>query len=93
VRHASGAPRAGVRDRGRRRETAAGRPAGKPTRSLTARASYSIAPGKQRTITLKLSAAGRRAIKQKRSVKVRVTIRTSAGVSASRRLNLQRRGS
>jgi hypothetical protein len=57
-------------------------------------ASYAIAPGKQRTITLKLSAAGRSAVKRHRSVKVRVTLTTSAGVSATRTVALsQRRGS
>jgi hypothetical protein len=67
---------------------------GKPKRSLTTRASYAIAPGKQRTITLKLSKAGRSAVKRQRSVKVRVTIATSAGVEATRRVTLsQRRGS
>ncbi len=66
----------------------------KPKRSLTARASYSIAPGKQRTLTLRLSQAGRTAVKRKRSVKVRVTIVTSAGVKATRQVALsQRRGS
>ena len=68
--------------------------AAKPKRSLAARASYAIAPGKQRTITLKLSAAGRSAVKRHRSVKVRVTLTTSAGVSATRTVALsQRRGS
>ncbi|WP_157591992.1 hypothetical protein [Solirubrobacter soli] len=65
----------------------------KPKRALTTRASYTIAPGRQRTITLKLSQAGRDAVKRQRSVKVRVTIATGAGVTATRRVTLQRRGS
>ena len=68
--------------------------AAKPRRSLAARASYAIASGKQRTITLKLSAAGRSAVKRHRSVKARVTLTTSAGVTATRTVALsQRRGS
>jgi hypothetical protein len=62
----------------------------RPKRSLTARTGYTIAPGKQRTIVLKLSAAGRKAVKRGRSVKTRVTIATSTGVTATRRLTLRR---
>jgi hypothetical protein len=64
------------------------------TVTLTRRASYSIAPGKLRTVTLSLSQDGRSALKRHRMVKTRVTITTSAGVSATRRVTLaQRRGS
>jgi hypothetical protein len=64
------------------------------TIALTKRASYSIAPGKLRTVTLSLSNDGRSALKRHRTVKTRVTITTSAGVSATRRVTLaQRRGS
>ena len=64
------------------------------TVTLTRRASYSIAPGKLRTVTLSLSKDGRSALKRRRTVKTRVTITTSAGVSATRRVTLaQRRGS
>ena len=62
--------------------------------ALTRRASYVIAPGKQRTVRLSLSTDGRSALKRYRTLKTRVTITTSAGVTATRRVTLaQRRGS
>jgi hypothetical protein len=64
------------------------------TLTLTRRASYTIAPGKLRTVMLSLSKDGRTAIKRYRTIKTKITIKTSAGVSATRRVTLsQRRGS
>lgn len=62
--------------------------------TLTRKASYAIAPGKLRTVVLSLSPDGRSALKRYRTIKTRVTITTSAGVTATRRVTLaQRRGS
>ena len=59
--------------------------------TLTRALRYTLAPGKRRTFTLSLSKDGRTALKRKRTVKARVTLTTSAGVTATRRLDLRRR--
>ena len=61
------------------------------TLAFTRSAGYSVAPGKLRTVTVRLRADG---CGGKRSLRARVTITTRAGVSAPRRLTVaQRRGS
>ena len=62
--------------------------------TLTRPARYTLAPGKQRIVTLSLSKDGRAAFKRTRSIAARVQLKTSAGVTATRRITVtQRRGS
>lgn len=57
---------------------------------LTRSATYTIAAGKSRTVTLRLSADGRAALKRYRTIKAQVTLESTGGVTATRRLNLRR---
>ena len=62
--------------------------------TLTRSARYTLAPGKQRIVTLSLSKDGRAAFKRKSAIAARVQLKTSAGVTATRRITVtQRRGS
>ena len=62
--------------------------------TLTRPARDVLAPGKQRIFTLRLSKDGRAAFKRTRSIAARGELKTSAGVTATRRITVtQRRGS
>jgi len=63
------------------------------TITLTRPARYTIAPGKRQIVTLRLSKDGRAALKRTRAIRSRIQIKTSAGVTATRRVTLSQRGS